>query len=106
MGNGENKGDTMDTVKIGDGISYCIGGDSHPYTVRRRTETTIWATRDDFRGASNNTFEEAEKSGTFFLNDTAPREKFTRRKNGRWQPAGSTCGFVIPGRSFRSDPHF
>jgi len=101
-------------VHVGDGVSYGIGGDAYPYTVRKISPSgkTVWCSRDDFKGDGNNTYAEATKSGTF-----TPRDEdrpdcwrvFTKRKDGRWRQKGDSirsAGHLFAGRVYRQDPHF
>jgi hypothetical protein len=98
-------------LAVGSGVTYNIGGDSYPLTVRKVSTTgaTVWCSHDDFRGAPGNTLEESNKKGLFIpqdANDPSKWEKFTRRPDGKYRPSGSKCGYLSPDRRYRSDPSF
>ena len=98
-------------INVGDGVSYGINGDAYPMTVRKVSPSgkTVWCSRDEFRGSSDNSYAVAEKKGVFVPRDEdQPKawEKFTQRQDGTFRRSGSKCCYLFPGRTYRQDPHF
>jgi len=98
-------------LTVGSGVTYNIGGDSYPLTVRKVSPSgsAVWCSRDDFRAAPGNTMGESDKTGLFLptdAEDPSKWEKFTRRPGGKYRPAGSKCGHLSPDRRYRRDPSF
>jgi hypothetical protein len=94
---------------VGMGMTYNIGGDSYPYTITRVTKSgkTFWAKADSFLATPGaNSFEVAEKVGTFKPNPDAPERKFTCKKCGGYGPVGDRARCSMGVRRFRQDPHF
>ncbi len=92
---------------VGAGVSYCIGSDSYPYTVRRVSPSgkTLWATSERFVAGPGNTYERAHKVGVF-VPPAEAEEAFTLRADGTYRPVGSKAGYLSEGRTFRQDPCF
>ena len=98
-------------LEVGSGVTYNIGGDSYPLTVRKVSPrgAAVWCSHDDFRGAPGNTLAEPEKRGLFVpqdADDPSKWEKFTRRPDGKYRPSGSKCGHLSPDRRYKQDPSF
>lgn len=98
-------------IQVGSGVTYNIGGDSYPLTVRKVSPSgaTVWCSRDDFRGAPGNMPGEGDKKGLFIpqaADEPDMWEKFTRRPDGKYRPSGSKCGYLSPDRRYRKDPSF
>lgn len=103
---------------IGAGVTYNIGCDGYPLTIRKVSSGTqkdpsaprmIWCSRDEFRAGPGNRFEEFDKHGVFIPRDEDNPEAwecYTLRKDGRYRPCGSKCGYLSEGRAYRRDPHF
>jgi len=99
------------TLNVGDGVSYAVGSDAYPMTVRRISPSgkTIWCSSDRFRSKPRaNSFAEADKVGVFLPQDTDPKTwtKFTKRADGTFRESGRRHCRLIVGRSYKQDPHF
>lgn len=98
-------------LAVGSGVTYNIGGDSYPLTVRKVSPSgaAVWCSRDEFRAGPGNTYAQADKHGVFIPrhgDDPSKWERFTRRSNGKYRPSGSKCGYLSPDRRYRRDPSF
>lgn len=98
-------------INVGDGVSYAVGSDAYPMTVRRISPSgkTIWCSSDQFRSKPRaNSFAEADKVGVFLPQDTDPKTwtKFTKRSDGTFRESGRRHCRLIVGRSYKQDPHF
>lgn len=93
----------------GMGISYSIGSDTYPYTIRQVSPSghQFTATRDRFVGkpGANAAFSEAEMVGMFVPTE-GEAELFTRKRDGRYQMKGQPYSFVHAGRKYKIDPCF
>ncbi len=98
-------------LNVGDGVSYAIGGDAYPMTVRKISPSgkTVWCSQDNFLASQGeNSYEVADKKGEFIPRDD-PSEgwrKFTKRSDGKFRPVGDKYGYLFAGRCYHQDPHF
>jgi hypothetical protein len=97
-------------VVVGDGMTYHIGCDGYPLTVRKVSASgkTLWLSRDRFRGNGQSSYADFEKTGVFIPQDVPESEweKYTKRADGSFRPCRSKCGYLSVGRSYKQDPHF
>lgn len=87
--------------QVGDGVTFSLGSDCYPMTVRRRTPTgkSLWASRDKVRAKGDRKL--------FIPCNVHPREwvQFTLRDDGSYRPVGKDFGRLTPGRESHFDPH-
>lgn len=100
------------TPRVGDGVTYHIGSDGYPMTVRKVSASgkTIWCSKDKFESDGKADWTDSYKTGTFIPQDADKPEnweRFSLRKNGAWRPARSrNAGYLGKGRAYIQDPSF